>query len=1165
MSIRVALEHRMSYQFDRAVRLSPHIVRLRPAPHCRTPILSYSLRVTPADHFINWQQDPFGNHLARLVFPQPARQLTVTVDLVADLVIVNPFDFFVEERAARYPFAYDPALGRELAAYFSVDEPSPVLGRWLQDRSRRPDWPGPDGQAIVEFLVALNQLVSRSVVYTTRLEPGVQTPDETLEKGLGSCRDSAWLLVQVLRRLGFAARFVSGYLVQLRADETPLDGPAGPAADFTDLHAWAEAYLPGAGWVGLDPTSGLLAGEGHIPLVCSPHPSTAAPISGATEPCEVTLEHSNAVHRLAGPPRVTLPYSEEQWRRIDALGHEVDKRLAAGDVRLTLGGEPTFVATDDMESEQWTTAPDGAEKRARAEALAWRLHQRFAPGGLVHFGQGKWYPGEALPRWQIAVLWRADGAPLWDDPSLLARAVLAGPGATAAAEGPGPGAPAAPGTGKVPPHGHTGADAGALAAAIAGSLALPAGCCTPAYEDPLHRLMVEARLPGGEPPATDISPVAPALASSDARLAAVAALDAAGRGGPVGWALPLHPVHDAGPGAVPGHEHAWATTRWTLRRGHLALVPGDSPMGFRLPLDALTWRPPPPEGPEASLFEERPPLAGRKARRRPRAKEVKPEELPRGTLCVEARRGRLFVFLPPLGCLEHFVDLVGVVEDAAARLGLPVVLEGYLPPADPRLVRLLVTPDPGVLEVNVHPASTWPELVDITTGVHADARATRLGTETFQLDGTHAGTGGGNHLTLGGPTPADSPLLRQPDLLRSIITYWQHHPSLSYVFSGRFIGPTSQAPRVDEARHESLYELEIAFGELDRLTADAKGTSAEGARTEGGGAPAWLVDRLFRNLLVDITGSTHRAELCIDKLFSPGSERGRLGLLELRGFEMPPHPRMALVQALLVRALVARFWAEPYSGALVRWGTELHDRFLLPWYASADMAEVVDDLVRHGLAFEQAWLAPFLEFRFPRIGVVEVAGATIELRAAIEPWSVLGEEVASTGSARYVDSSLERLQVSVDGFTADRHVLTCNGAALPLRSTGTPGAFVAGVRYRAWKPPSALHPTIDVHTPLVFDLVDRWDQRSLGGCTYYVSHPGGRAYDRFPVNANEAEARRASRFSAAGHTPGPVDITALLATMTGAAGGSGQSLDYPRTLDLRRAPGVRGYPSLPAS
>jgi uncharacterized protein (DUF2126 family) len=1140
----------MSYRFDRTVRLSPHVVRLRPAPHCRTPILAYSLRVSPPAHFLNWQQDPFGNYLARLVFPEPARELVVDVDLIADLGVINPFDFFVEETAEQYPFSYDASLLRDLAPYFSYDETSPLVAQWTDDWLRSPAG-GPNGLRIVDFLVEVNQRVAGSVAYTVRMEPGVQTPDETLEKAVGSCRDSAWLLVHVLRRLGLAARFVSGYLVQLRPDDKPLDGPAGPLADFTDLHAWAEVYLPGAGWIGLDPTSGLLAGEGHIPLVCSPHPASAAPISGATEPCEVTFEFSNTVSRLDGPPRVTLPYSEEQWGRVDALGYEVDKALVAGDVRLTLGGEPTFVAVDDMEDAQWTTAADGQDKRARAEVLARRLLDRFAPGGLLHHGQGKWYPNEPLPRWQIALLWRSDGEPLWDDLSLLAIPELHGTG------------PGDAGTGPVD-AGSGALDAGAVARAIAGSLGLPEGCCIPAYEDPLHLLQVEAQLPGGEPPPTDMPAADGSLASSGARLAAVAALDEAGRGGPVGWVIPLHPVADAWPGPrdedqpgkhvgePSGEQPGWATTRWTLRRGFLALVPGDSPIGFRLPLDSLTWRPEPPEEPEVSPFDELSPLPGGKAaRRRRKAKEVKPEEVPRGALCVEHREGKVFVFLPPVQRLEQFVDLVGVVQEAATKLRQPVVFEGYLPPVDPRLVRLLVTPDPGVLEVNIHPARSWPELVDITTVVHAEARATRLGTETFHLDGTHAGTGGGNHLTLGGPTAADSPLLRRPDLLRSIITYWQHHPSLSYLFSGRFIGPTSQAPRVDEARHESLYELEIAFAELDRIAADGKP------------APPWLVDRLFRNLLVDITGSTHRAELCIDKLFAPGSERGRLGLLELRGFEMPPHPRMALVQALLVRALVARFWAEPYAGSLVRWGTELHDRFLLPWYAAADITEVADDLARHGFDFDAAWLAPFLEFRFPRIGSVEVSGVTIELRGAIEPWSVLGEEVSTAGTSRYVDSSLERLQVRVDGLIGERHIVTCNGVAVPLHSTATAGTYVAGVRYRAWKPPSALHPTIGIHAPLVFDVIDRWDGHSLGGCTYYVSHPGGLAYEHFPVNANEAEARRASRFSPMGHTPGPVDIDALIAVSPISEAPATQSLDYPWTLDLRRAPFPPEYPQPP--
>ena len=1048
----------MSYRFDRAVKISPHVVRLRPAAHCRTPVLAYSMTVTPEEHFVNWQQDPFGNHLARLVFPEPARELTVTVDLIADLAVINPFDFFVEDSAEHYPFAYDEMLRRDLAPYLSDDEPGPLVTRWLDAWSADPASSANTGPIIVDFLVELNQRVFRSVAYTTRMEPGVQTPDETLEKAIGSCRDSAWLLVHILRRLGLAARFVSGYLVQLRPDEVPVDGPAGPLADFTDLHAWAEVYVPGAGWIGLDPTSGLLAGEGHLPLVCAPHPTTAAPITGSTDPCEVTFEHSNTVRRLAGPPRVTLPYTDEQWMRIDTLGHEVDKALAAGDVRLTLGGEPTFVAADDMEADEWTIAADGADKRARAEVLARRLLDRFAPGGFLHYGQGKWYPGEPLPRWQITALWRADGEPLWNDRSLLADSVYA-PEAHADAS-----AALGPDT------------AATLVRSIAKSLALPDDCCIAAYEH------------------------------GDAH------------GDPVGWVIPLHPETDAGPTGA-----RWATTRWNLPGDGLTLIPGDSPMGARLPLDALTAQPSTSEDPE-------------------------PEDLPRTALCVEERERKLFVYLPPIESVDHSIDLIGVVEQAAAALGRALVVEGYLPPIDPRLVRLAITPDPGVIEVNVHPAASWPELVDITTGVHADARATRLGTETFHLDGTHAGTGGGNHLTLGGPTPADSPLLRSPDLLRSIITYWQHHPSLSYLFSGRFIGPTSQAPRVDEARHESLYELEIAFAELEQETA-----KAAASKTGGTVAPE-LVDRLFRQLLVDVTGSTHRAELCVDKLFSPETDRGRLGLLELRGFEMPPHPQMALVQALLVRALVARFSAEPYTGPLVRWGTELHDRFLLPFYAAADIAEVVDDLVGHGFEFDSAWLAPFFEFRFPRIGAVGVDGVTLELRGAIEPWSVLGEEVTSTGTSRYVDSSVERLQVKVDGLTRERHVVTCNGVPIPLHSTGAPGGYVAGVRYKAWQPPSGLHPTIGIQAPLVFDVLDRWNRRSLGGCTYHVTHPGGRSYDRFPVNANEAEARRASRFTAGGHTPGPIDMSVGY-----------ESLEYPRTLDLRRAPFPRGNPGPRAS
>jgi uncharacterized protein (DUF2126 family)/transglutaminase-like putative cysteine protease len=1096
LPINVAVEHRTVYRFDRWARLYPHVVRLRPAPSCRTPILAYSLRIEPEAHFINWQQDPFGNHLARLVFPEPARLLSITVDLVAEMTVINPFDFFLDPEAERYPFSYDPVLARDLAPYLSPGEPGRLLREWLADV----ELPA-GGEATVDFLVRINQRVQRSVAYTTRFEPGVQTPDETIEKGLGSCRDSAWLLTQFLRGLGLAARFVSGYLVQLKADVTPLEGPPGPSADFTDLHAWSEVYVPGAGWIGLDPTSGLFAGEGHVPLACTPDPAGAAAVTGETEPCEVTLEYANVVRRLSEDPRVTFPYTEAEWERIDSLGCEVDSVLVDGDVRLTHGGEPTFVSVAGTEAAEWSTEADGIEKRAVARALTGRLAETFSSGGIVHHGQGKWYPGEALPRWQMAVVWRTDGIPLWTDPALLAEPWITGT--------------------------QRAADAERLVVAIAARLGIRPEFCVPGYEDAFHRLWAEARLPAGEAPTADVDPTDPALAAPDARRLIVSELDGEA-GQPVGWVVPLH-YTDLGGGG-------WATTRWTMRRGRLMLVPGDSPMGLRLPLDSLTWVPA-PTSTDPSTFEDRGPLPVPLAGPVPEvAAVVVPvdQALPTA-LCVEVRNGRLHVFLPPLERLEHAVELVAVVEAASAALATPVVLEGYALPRDPRLIQLAVGPDPGVIEVNVQPAASWPELVGIVTTVYRDARRCGLGTEKFQLDGGHTGTGGGNHMTLGGPTPADSPLLRRPDLLRSLITYWQHHPSLSYLFSGRFIGPTSQAPRVDEARNDSLYELEIAFAELDR--------APDGPRP-------WLVDRLLRNLLVDVAGNTHRAEFCIDKLFSPDTERGRLGLVELRAFEMPPHPQMALVQALLVRALVARFWLTPYAGDLVRWGSDLHDRFMLPWYVAADIGEVVDDLGRHGMAFERAWLDPFLEFRFPRIGSVNVSGTTIELRSAIEPWPVLGEEASATTTARYVDSSTERIQVLVSDLTEARHLVTCNGHPVPLHPTERPDVFVAGVRYKAWKPPSALHPTIPVHAPLVFDLIDRWSNRSLGGCTYHVSHPGGRSYERLPVNANEAEARRASRFDAHGHTPGPVDVAGL----DRAINGSRVEREYPRTLDLRRAP-----------
>ena len=1094
MSIDVKLNHRTSYLYDRLVTLSPQTVRLRPAPHSRTPVTAYALRIEPEPHFVNWQQDPQSNWLARVTFPEKVDRLTLEVDLVAELSTLNPFDFFLEPDAETFPFPYASWLERELRPFRETLPAGPLLSQSLARIDRTP-------MRTVDFLVDLNRGLSEQIGYLIRMEPGVQTCEETLERGSGSCRDTTWLLVQTLRHLGLAARFVSGYLIQLEPDERPLEGPAGAERDFTDLHAWAEVYLPGAGWVGLDPTSGMLAAEGHVPLAATPDPASAAPITGNVEDCEVSFEFSMTVERVREDPRVTRPYREEDWTRIEALGERVDADLETHDVRLTMGGEPTFVSVDDRDGDEWNHAALGPAKRRLGEAMLQRMVGRLAPGALLHYGQGKWYPGEPLPRWSLTAWWRRDAQPIWRDPKWLADGTR--------------------------PGDATAADAEQFARALAVRLGVDSDYVALAYEDPWEHARAEGRLP------LNVDPADSRLDDAEAR-ARLRRVFERGLTTPAGALLPIERV--AGP-----RGPAWQSGLWMLRGRHLTLIPGDSPMGLRLPLASLPWQSPERRsgGWMRDPFAELPPLPDPAAWRRrepPRQvrlsrgeaegarEDVQEQHLPdrppahgesadgvvRTALCVENREGRLHVFMPPLFGADDYLELVAAVEDTAQAQGRPVVIEGYPMPFDPRIERMSVTPDPGVLEVNVRPATSWRQLVRETTDLYEDARQLRLSTEKFMIDGRHSGTGGGNHVVLGGPSPGDSPFLRRPDLLRSLVGYWLDHPALSYLFSGLFIGPTSQAPRVDEGRADSVYELEIAFGEVP----------------EPGGPPAppWLVDRVFRNLLVDITGNTHRAEFCIDKLYAPETATGRLGLVELRAFEMPPHARMSLTQQLLVRALVARFWREPYRARPQRWGTQLHDRFLLPAFVDADLRVVLEELARAGYAFERSWFDPHFEFRFPKIGEVAPRGIGIELRTAIEPWHELGEEPGAGGTVRYVDSSVERLQVQVRGLASDRHVVACNGRRLPLHPTGSPGEFVAGVRYRAWQPGSCLHPTIPVHTPLVFDVIDAATGRSLGGCTYHVAHPGGRSYDTFPVNAYEAEARRRARFDPFGHTPGDVRV-----------------------------------------
>jgi uncharacterized protein (DUF2126 family) len=877
-------------------------------------------------------------------------------------------------------------------------------------------------------------------------------------------------LVQVFRSLGLAARFVSGYLIQLASDG-PTDESA-PKLDSADLHAWAEVFLPGAGWIGVDPTSGLFTGEGHIPLVCTPNPSQAAPISGTVEPAKVDFSFSLTVERLNEPPSLARPFTEEEWSRVREVAHEVDRRLVKQDVRLTMGGEPTFVGIDEPESPQWNLEALGPIKRSRGLVLIRRLRARTAPGGLLHFGQGKWYPDEPLPRWAFQCISRVDGIPVWEDADLIAR------------------------------------EEEETSFGLDDSLRF--------LEALSRRLQVtkENILPAFEPDD----------GTGEAKQA-------------TGYILPLRRRQPEG-------RLAWSSQLWFDRPERLTLFPGDSPIGYRIAADQVPFVAPdeltyetegedklatlpawPPRHPElfgiTPTADPLPPLSNT---------SETATELIRPALCVQAVDGHLHVFLPYTPVVADYLDLIAAVEDTCCYLDVPVWLEGYTPPHDRRLRSYGLTPDPGVLEVNLPPTASWDDLEELNAILHEEAHSNRLIAGKFAYDGSHLSTGGGSHIVLGSKTVLESPVLRRPDLLRSMVTFWQNHPSLSYLFSGMYVGPTSQYPRVDEARVDALYELELAFSQLS-----------------GGACPPNILDGLFRNLLVDVTGNTHRAEFCIDKMYPPEGQGLRLGLLELRAFEMAPHFRMNLLQMLLVRALVCIFWKQPFVADLVRWESTLHDRFMLPHFVREDFEEVLHYLRSAGLAFEDDWFRTHLEFRFPKIGSITAEGVELELRQALEPWNVLAEETSSGRTGRSVDSSLERMQLKVTGLTVNsRFVVACNGRHVPLVPTGISGEAVAAVRYRARRLSATLHPSIPVHTPLVFDLIDTWKGRSVARCTYFAGPSDGTVHTTRPREAEEAKARRLQRFKVSEPPSEPMPSPA-----------EEKNPVFPMTLDLRfPAPGT---------
>ena len=1032
MSTRIALTHRMDLRFDRQVQLSTHWLRLRPAPHTKATLEAYSLKVEPDTSFLNWVRDPYENYLARLDLPEPVSGLGLVVEVIAELVPANPFNFLVEPYAFKYPFAYPSHHAKELAPYLRIGQQSPAVLAWLDGLTLAPGY-------ITERLGELNLKLNKTFPATQDSRPGIVDLEAMLRQGRGSNSDLAWLLTLSLRSLGLAARFTSGYLAM------PASAEGG--VDMAKLHAWSEVYLPGAGWVGLDPSVGVFTAEGHIPLATAPEPLRTLPVVGYVEACQETFREDISLRRLLPKP-VSWPYGESQWADMQALGAKIDAESSAQAVDLSVAIDLAFVSAYYAGEPEWTTAALGPNKRQVAAELLDRLRKRLAPGGVLHLGQCDWYSGEAVPRWRLGSFFRADGVPVWRNPELLGFRQVSFP---------------------ISPS-----DAKRFAELLAANLGIAPDFIQPAHEDGLHQLWTNRGIFDYAPRAEDLR--------EPARRHALAELLSQNQGEPTGFVLPMR---------WDGARSAWASGSWKFRRNTLYLTPGDFSMGYRLPLASLLAGNQGAEesDPERCPFEEREALApdtGELSARFASFTDSPNPELeaaddptadirrpPRTAVCIQVRHGRLFVFLPPLTHLEHYLDLVAAIESAAEKTGIPVMLEGYEPPEDFRLCRLLAEPEPGILKLSLPAAHGFERRQELTAAAYREAEACGLRAERILTDGKREPPGGRSAMRLGGKTPADSPFLQCPQLLRSLIVYWQRHPCLSYFFAGRSIGPGGAAPRPDEGRDDALYELSTA---LQRFPA-------------GANPMPWLPDRLLRHLLADAAGDMKRAELRIDHLYPPERSSLRLGKIQIRSFETPPDPRMAMLQSLLVGGILAHLAKTPTSSALTDWGPALHDRFMLPRMLWDDLQAVLRDLDGAGLPFQLDWFEAFHALHFPVLGRVQTGDLGLRLRHAHEPWPVLAEETTASGVARFVDSANARVEVTCTGLTPSRYALVCNGHRTPLQETGVAGEWVCGVRFKAFNPPSTLHPTKPPVNRLSFDLVDLWTGKVVMGCTYFPPRP----------------------------------------------------------------------------